>query len=255
MSQITGLSSSLMGTMITYAQVENSIVVSCVFLFARCSPNDELTFLRVSQLQSLERIQEFALLPSEDPNPSSYESEKSKDRSWPSKGALEFQGVSIRYREELDLALDSVSFSLEGGKKIGICGRFVSLLRCSLRPALTLASLTSRQNWIGQIFDPPRPLPSHRPRFDERTDLDRRHRHLDAPSSSASRLNEVSSSSPYVLVFELGTDLPLFLLALPQHRHSRSVPRRHPLCSRQPRPGRPLLGRRDMGSSPLCRYG
>ncbi|KAL7413440.1 P-loop containing nucleoside triphosphate hydrolase protein [Mrakia frigida] len=98
MSQITGLSSSLMGTMITYAEVENSIV-------------------------SLERIQEFALLPSEDPNPSSYESEKPKDRSWPSKGALEFQGVSIRYREELDLALDSVSFSLEGGKKIGICGR------------------------------------------------------------------------------------------------------------------------------------
>jgi len=34
LSQITGLSSSLMGTMITYAEVENSIVVSRLFCYS-----------------------------------------------------------------------------------------------------------------------------------------------------------------------------------------------------------------------------
>ncbi|KAF0684269.1 Aste57867_23733 [Aphanomyces stellatus] len=42
---------------------------------------------------------------------------------WPAQGNLEFKGYSMRYRDNLDLVLKNVSFSVTGGQKVGICGR------------------------------------------------------------------------------------------------------------------------------------
>jgi len=43
--------------------------------------------------------------------------------SWPSKGEIEFKNYSVRYRPDTDMVLKNISFSVEGGQKIGIVGR------------------------------------------------------------------------------------------------------------------------------------
>ncbi|KAF8638952.1 hypothetical protein AX16_010426 [Volvariella volvacea WC 439] len=42
---------------------------------------------------------------------------------WPSQGKVEFQDYSAKYRQELDLVLRNVSFVINPGEKVGICGR------------------------------------------------------------------------------------------------------------------------------------
>ncbi|KAK4626185.1 ABC-type transporter cicA [Fulvia fulva] len=45
------------------------------------------------------------------------------DPSWPTKGAVEFNNVHMRYRTGLPLVLKGLSFSIAAGEKIGIVGR------------------------------------------------------------------------------------------------------------------------------------
>lgn len=45
------------------------------------------------------------------------------DASWPRTGAVVFESVTMRYREELPAVLKSVSFQIASGEKVGICGR------------------------------------------------------------------------------------------------------------------------------------
>ncbi|KAF8513407.1 P-loop containing nucleoside triphosphate hydrolase protein [Hysterangium stoloniferum] len=47
---------------------------------------------------------------------------------WPSKGSVEFQNYSMRYRPELDLVLRNISLSIKPKEKIGICGRTGSVV-------------------------------------------------------------------------------------------------------------------------------
>jgi len=42
---------------------------------------------------------------------------------WPTDGAVEFQNVSLRYREGLDLVLRGVNLSVPGGSRVGVVGR------------------------------------------------------------------------------------------------------------------------------------
>ncbi|EGZ18266.1 multidrug resistance protein ABC superfamily [Phytophthora sojae] len=42
---------------------------------------------------------------------------------WPRTGAVVFENVSMRYRDDLPLVLKGVSFSVASGEKVGICGR------------------------------------------------------------------------------------------------------------------------------------
>jgi ABC-type multidrug transport system fused ATPase/permease subunit len=107
-----------MGTMITYAEVENSIVVRTPY---------GLDCNTKSSLQSLERIHEFARLPAETSSktPGSLDHSREQFESWPTDGTLEFRDVSVRYRQDLPLALNQVSFKVKGGLKLGVCGRSV----------------------------------------------------------------------------------------------------------------------------------
>ena len=53
----------------------------------------------------------------------SNEQEVAPVEKWPKEGKIEFCKVSMRYRSGLPLALNSVSFTVEAGEKIGVVGR------------------------------------------------------------------------------------------------------------------------------------
>jgi ABC-type multidrug transport system fused ATPase/permease subunit len=84
------------------------------FFFQRLSESE-------ARITSIERVHETTMLPQE----ASWETDSSiqLDPAWPTKGELEFDAVCMRYRKELPLALDSVSFKLRPGMRCGVVGR------------------------------------------------------------------------------------------------------------------------------------
>ncbi|KAF8145129.1 P-loop containing nucleoside triphosphate hydrolase protein [Mycena galopus ATCC 62051] len=73
---------------------------------------------------SIDRIEEFAKLPKEEKTITTDEvTINEDDSSWPSAGSLTFSDFSMKYRDDLPFALKNLSFELQGGLKIGICGR------------------------------------------------------------------------------------------------------------------------------------
>lgn len=73
-----------------------------------------------TNIVSIERMQEYIELKPE--APLEIEATKPSD-DWPQTGSLKFQGVSARYRDNLDLVLKGVDFDVKGGEKVGVCGR------------------------------------------------------------------------------------------------------------------------------------
>lgn len=73
-----------------------------------------------TNIVSVERVLEYARLPSEAPEVISKNRPKI---SWPAHGAVEFRHYSTRYRPELDLVLKDVSISIKAHEKIGVVGR------------------------------------------------------------------------------------------------------------------------------------
>lgn len=73
-----------------------------------------------TNIVSVERVLEYARLPSEAP-------EVIKGRrppvAWPANGALEFHNYSTRYREGLDPVLKNISLDIKSHEKIGVVGR------------------------------------------------------------------------------------------------------------------------------------
>ena len=43
--------------------------------------------------------------------------------AWPTRGAISFRGVRLRYRDNTPVVLDGLSFDIAGGEMVGICGR------------------------------------------------------------------------------------------------------------------------------------
>lgn len=73
-----------------------------------------------TNIVSVERVLEYAALPSEAP-------EIIPDRrppvAWPAKGEVEFNNYSTRYREGLDLVLKNINLDIKSHEKIGVVGR------------------------------------------------------------------------------------------------------------------------------------
>ncbi|KAF9033283.1 P-loop containing nucleoside triphosphate hydrolase protein [Hymenopellis radicata] len=95
LSQLVGLSQTLINLLLAYTRVENGLV-------------------------SIERIFELDRLESEGGDDSLT---KAPSPEWPSQGAIEFRNVNLRYGDDLPPVLKNLSFSLKGGEKLGICGR------------------------------------------------------------------------------------------------------------------------------------
>ncbi|KAL7818503.1 P-loop containing nucleoside triphosphate hydrolase protein [Trichoderma gracile] len=73
-----------------------------------------------TNIVSVERVLEYARLPSEAPDiiPS-----KRPPVAWPSKGEVDFKNYSTRYREGLDLVLKNINLDIKSHEKIGVVGR------------------------------------------------------------------------------------------------------------------------------------
>lgn len=69
-----------------------------------------------------ERISHYDGLPEEGYSRESINS-STLEPAWPRTGAVVFENVTMRYREELPAVLKSVSFQISSGEKVGICGR------------------------------------------------------------------------------------------------------------------------------------
>jgi len=82
---------------------------------------------------SVERISEYENIVQEAP----FKIAPIQPANWPTEGALRFVNVKLRYRDELPLVLNGISFSIRPRERIGICGRtgagkssvFLALLR------------------------------------------------------------------------------------------------------------------------------
>jgi ABC-type multidrug transport system fused ATPase/permease subunit len=73
--------------------------------------------LAVQKLYNLEKA------PQELPVSPAGSTEITPPSDWPTKGAVEFKDVDLRYRPELDKTLIGLSFKAEAGHKIGVVGR------------------------------------------------------------------------------------------------------------------------------------
>ncbi|KAI9840844.1 MAG: hypothetical protein M1837_001258 [Sclerophora amabilis] len=73
-----------------------------------------------TNIVSVERVLEYARLPSEAPE---VISKKRPNISWPSRGAVAFRNYSTRYRTGLDLVLKNVNLDIKAHEKIGVVGR------------------------------------------------------------------------------------------------------------------------------------
>lgn len=73
-----------------------------------------------TNIVSVERILEYARLPSEAPE---IISRHRPPVAWPANGAVEFRNYSARYREGLDLVLKNINLSIKSHEKIGVVGR------------------------------------------------------------------------------------------------------------------------------------
>lgn len=70
---------------------------------------------------SVERVIEYCDLPSEAPLVKNDMDNYAE--SWPSKGNIDVQSLSVRYRSNLPLSLKELSFHIEGGSRVGVVGR------------------------------------------------------------------------------------------------------------------------------------
>ncbi|KAL2137148.1 hypothetical protein VTI74DRAFT_7695 [Chaetomium olivicolor] len=73
-----------------------------------------------TNIVSVERVLEYARLPSEAPE---IIHRSRPPVSWPSRGEVEFHNYSARYREGLDLVLKNINLDIKSHEKIGVVGR------------------------------------------------------------------------------------------------------------------------------------
>ncbi|XP_026541463.1 multidrug resistance-associated protein 1-like [Notechis scutatus] len=73
-----------------------------------------------NHIMSVERVRDYSQTPKE--APWSLENHF-QGVSWPTEGAIEFRGYSLRYRPELSLALKNINLKIKPQEKVGIVGR------------------------------------------------------------------------------------------------------------------------------------
>ncbi|KAK4697308.1 hypothetical protein P7C71_g748, partial [Lecanoromycetidae sp. Uapishka_2] len=106
----SGLSAGLVGLSMSYAL---QITTSLNWIVRQ-------TVEVETNIVSVERVLEYARLPSEAPDRISKHRPKI---SWPASGAVKFDNYSTRYRPGLDLVLKNINLNIKSHEKIGVVGR------------------------------------------------------------------------------------------------------------------------------------
>ncbi|KUI60128.1 Metal resistance protein YCF1 [Cytospora mali] len=106
----SGLSAGLVGLAMSYALQ----ITSSLNWIVRQTVEVE------TNIVSVERVLEYARLPSEAPEINPH---NRPPASWPTDGAISFNGYSARYREGLDLVLKNIKLDIKSNEKIGVVGR------------------------------------------------------------------------------------------------------------------------------------
>ena len=70
-----------------------------------------------------EETPEMRLPPSADANACAALADAHVEQAWPAKGGIEFKGLSMRYRPELDLVLKGIEVDVKPREKVGVVGR------------------------------------------------------------------------------------------------------------------------------------
>lgn len=97
-----------------------------------------------TNIVAVERIKEYG----ETPQEASWKNpDYTPPKEWPVQGRVEFKDYKVRYREDLELVLRGLSFSIKGGEKVGIVGR-----TGAGKSSLTLALFRIIEAADGQIF-------------------------------------------------------------------------------------------------------
>ena len=98
------------GLALTYALTFTQNVLWLVRLYAANEQN----------MNAVERVQEYIDVQQEAP---ARVPDTAPAANWPSHGSIQFIGYGTRYRSDLDLVLENVTFKIEAGEKIGVVGR------------------------------------------------------------------------------------------------------------------------------------
>lgn len=106
----SGLSAGLVGLAMSYAL---QITTSLNWIVRQ-------TVEVETNIVSVERVLEYARLPSEAPDRISKHRPKI---NWPASGAVDFNNYSARYRPGLDLVLKNININIKSHEKIGVVGR------------------------------------------------------------------------------------------------------------------------------------
>ncbi|ODV87244.1 hypothetical protein CANARDRAFT_194758 [[Candida] arabinofermentans NRRL YB-2248] len=111
---------------VAYAKKIDSGMAGMSLSFAVTFNQNALWLVRLySQLEinmnSVERLQEYITDVVQEPPAELPESDPPK--SWPDHGAIEVENLSLRYAPTLPRVIDSISFSVKAGEKIGVVGR------------------------------------------------------------------------------------------------------------------------------------
>ncbi|XP_071498097.1 ATP-binding cassette sub-family C member 9-like [Diadema antillarum] len=125
-----GLDSSYVGLVISYS-LEISLYMNLV---VRAAADLEL------QMNAVERVQYYTEVPTED-----YDGIE-PPRSWPDKGDINLENISVRYAKDLDPVLQEVTLHIPEKEKLGICGR-----TGSGKSSLTLALFRIIDTFQGRI--------------------------------------------------------------------------------------------------------
>jgi ABC-type bacteriocin/lantibiotic exporter with double-glycine peptidase domain len=72
-----------------------------------------------STLVSYERCLKIFEIPQEAPQ----HIEQTYNANWPKTGQIEFDKLTLKYRPDTDIVLNSLSFKIKNGEKIGVIGR------------------------------------------------------------------------------------------------------------------------------------
>merc|ERR1712232_273391 len=72
-------------------------------------------------LVALERVGSYAN--NLEPEPALTQVTDERLAAWPSRGTISFEGVVMRYRANLPIVLNGISFEIPGGTSVGVIGR------------------------------------------------------------------------------------------------------------------------------------